>query len=188
MNSSDRQQARVQPSDFTACWRPTLNTFQCRGRHRGQTTALQKQLALLLLITGRAGNHRGSPNCTSLQLSRSSALNAFPDKRTIGRFGLGKAFPKLTKRDLSLISTTPSAPKECHQRIWAAKIPPPPRFVLHGNAVLSPEPCFACSAPRFILSAAAETAPGLLASLQFGTNSGTVQAWPLPYHKRHPST
>lgn len=126
MNSSDRQQARVQPSDFTACWRPTLNTFQCRGRHRGQTTALQKQLALLLLITGRAGNHGGSPNCTSLQLSRSSALNAFPDKRTIGRFGLGKAFPRLTKRDLSLISTRLLHPKSATKGSELQKSPPPP--------------------------------------------------------------
>lgn len=126
MNSSDRQQARVQPSDFTACWRPTLNTFQCRGRHRGQTTALQKQLALLLLITGRAGNHRGSPNCTSLQLSRSSALNAFPDKRTIGRFGLGKAFPRLTKRDLSLISTRLLHPKSATKGSGLQKSPPTP--------------------------------------------------------------
>lgn len=132
MNSSDRQQARVQPSDFTACWRPTLNTFQCRGRHRGQTTALQKQLALLLLITGRAGNHRGSPNCTSLQLSRSSALNAFPDKRTIGRFGLGKAFPRLTKRDLSLISTRLLHPKSATKGSGLQKSHPPPASCCTG--------------------------------------------------------
>lgn len=162
MNSSDRQQARVQPSDFTACWRPTLNTFQCRGRHRGQTTALQKQLALLLLITGRAGNHGGSPNCTSLQLSRSSALNAFPDKRTIGRFGLGKAFPRLTKRDLSLISTTPSAPKECHQRIWAAKIPPPPPLRAARECCAQPGAvlCMLCTTLYFKCSS--RNSPGAL--------------------------
>lgn len=161
MNSSDRQQARVQPSDFTACWRPTLNTFQCRGRHRGQTTALQKQLALLLFITGRAGNHRGSPNCTSLQLSRSSALNAFPDKKTIGRFGLGKAFPRLTKRDLSLIST----------RLLHPRVPPkdlgcknPPRPPLRAARECCAQPgavlCMLCTTLYFKCSS--RNSPGAL--------------------------